>query len=517
MNVLLINPEMPYSFWTLPRLCRLAGRRSLAAPLSLITVAGLLPREWELRLIDLDARKDSDIGWEWADIIMLSGMIPQRQSLNDLISAGKQRGKIVVVGGPYATSLPKEVLEMGCDFLVRGEAESTMPLLLEALQAGKTQGIFEEEAKQDLSTSPVPRFDLLNLEDYDTLVIQTSRGCPYDCEFCDVPVLYGRKPRYKKPHQVIKELNTIYHLGWRRGIFICDDNFIGNKGHARAILNLAIIWLKDHGMPFSFLTQSSVNLGQDMELLHLMIKANFSTVFIGIETPDEDILALTLKHQNLRHPLRDSLKNIQTSGLTVIGSFIIGFDGEKPNSGDRICSFIEATNIPVVMLNILQPLPGTKFHQRLEKEGRLLENRMNESWQNLDSIGGRPLYLTDQPEEQILAEYAKMWDYLYEPSRFLARTYRYFLSMSPSPPTPARSKEELSHSHRSVHLAKTLQDLMSFLLLSWWQGILPSYRWQYWKQLLGILRKNPSRTVKYLQTSAFGEDMFLLRRIVQKG
>jgi radical SAM superfamily enzyme YgiQ (UPF0313 family) len=445
---------------------------------------------------------------------MLSGMIPQRQSLNDLIRAAKQRGKNVVVGGPYATSLPNEVREMGCDFLVRGEAESTMPLLLEALHAGKTQGIFEEEAKQDLSTSPVPRFDLLNPEDYDTLVIQTSRGCPYDCEFCDVPVLYGRKPRYKKPHQVIEELSTIYHLGWRRGIFVCDDNFIGNKGHARAILNLSITWLNNHGRPFSFLTQSSVNLGQDAELLNLMIKANFSTVFIGIETPDEDLLALTLKHQNLRHPLRDSIKNIQTSGLTVIGSFIIGFDGEKPDSGDRICSFIEATNIPVVMLNILQPLPGTKFHQRLEKGGRLLENRKNESWQNLDSIGGRPLYLTEQPEEQTLAEYAKMWDYLYEPSRFLARTYRYFLSMPPSPPAPARSKEESSRSKRS--LIKPLQDLFSFLLLSWWQGIRPSYRWQYWKQLLGILRKNPTRTVKYLQTSAFGEDMFFLRETVRK-
>jgi len=514
MKVLLINPEMPPSYWTFRELCRFGGHKTLAPPLGLVTVAAFLPRQWEVRLKDLNARRLSEAEWDWADMVMLSGMIIQRRNLLALVREAKRRGKTVVVGGPYPTSLSEEVLEAGCDFLVRGEAENTLPLLLQALREGQTGGVWENKEKPDLSTSPVPRFDLLNLEDYSILAIQTSRGCPFDCEFCDVVSLYGRKPRYKEPHQVMAELEAIYRLGWRGEIFVCDDNFIGNKVHARQILNRLILWMESHGQPFSFLTQTSVDLGQDLEMVDLMTRANFGRVFIGIETPDEEVLAQSGKYQNIRHPLAESLNNITANGLGVIGSFIIGFDGEKEGAGERICALVEATGIPIVMLNNLQAMPNTRLWQRLEKEGRLPESSFNG-----DVTGVKPNYLPTRPEAQIMAEYFQVWDYLYEPSRFMARAYRYILAMRPTRRASAKSqgKPLTKGPPRSrIPLRERLMALRRFLSLSWQQGGRSRYRWQYWRQLLGVRRKNPSRLVKYLVICAMGEDMFHLRETMRQ-
>ncbi|MFZ0053125.1 MAG: radical SAM protein, partial [Desulfobaccales bacterium] len=238
----------------------------------------MLPSEWELRLADLNTRSLTEEDWQWADLILISAMYIQRAGLLALVREAKRRGKTVVAGGPHPTSLPEAVLEAGCDFVVRGEGENTIPLLLEAIRHGKT-GIIENGEKPDLTTSPIPRFDLLQLKDYVTFTIQTSRGCPFDCEFCDVVNLFGRTPRYKTPKQVIAELETLYRLGARGSAFICDDNFIGSKKHARAFLQELIPWLKSRGEPYRFLTQASVNLGQDPEMIDLMIAANLREVF----------------------------------------------------------------------------------------------------------------------------------------------------------------------------------------------------------------------------------------------
>ena len=253
---------------------------------------------------------------------------------------------------------------------MRGEGENTIPLLLEALRDGKT-GVIENEGKPDLTTSPIPRFDLLRLDDYDGLTIQTSRGCPFDCEFCDVVNLFGRKPRYKTPKQVIAELETLYRLGACGHVFICDDNFIGSKKHARALLQELIPWSKSRGEPFNFMTQASVNLGQDLEMLDRMTAANLGQVFIGIESPDEKVLETSRKFHNIKNPLLESLNNIKQNGMMVMGSFIIGLDGETPGAGQRICSFMEQTAIPMAMLGVLHVPPHTRLWQRLEKEGRL--------------------------------------------------------------------------------------------------------------------------------------------------
>ena len=513
MRVLLIHPESPATFWTFRAAYEYLDCKTLVPPLGLITVASLLPKDWELRLIDLATRPLTDGDWNWAEIVMVSGMIVQREGLLGVVREAKKRGKLIVAGGPYPTALPDEVTAAGCDFLVKGEGENTITLLLKALEEGKTGGVIEIDGKPDMVLSPVPRFDLLKIEDYLALSIQTSRGCPFDCEFCDIVNLYGRKPRYKSPDQVIDELDLIHRLGWRREVFISDDNFIGNKAHAKAILQELIPWMKNHGYPFCFWTQVSVNLGQDVEMIDLMTAANFNTVFVGIESPDEAILALNSKFQNIRNPLAESIGSINRNGLTVVGSFVIGFDGEEPGAGERICSFVEQAGIPMAMLNTLQVLPNTRLWQRLEKEGRIRKDVTSGQ-----STGGRLNYVPSRPETEIMSEFVSAWEFLYEPSRFLARCYRYFLAMRPTRRALGLEKDHgtpASRSQGQPPFRAKVRDLINFLRLSWRHGVRPRYRFQYWRQLLGMWRKNPSRLVQYLHVCGLGDNMVYLSETVR--
>lgn len=514
MKVLLVNPETPESFWTFGETLDLVGRKALSPPLGLITVAGLLPGHWDFRLVDLAARRLTDADWDWADMVMFSAMIVQRESLLALIREAKARGKRVVVGGPYPTSLPNEPLEAGCDFLVRGEGESTVPLFLAALEQGKTSGLIESQSRPDMSTSPIPRFDLLNPDDYITLSVQTSRGCPFDCEFCDIVNLYGRKPRYKSAEQLINELEVIRRLGWRREIFITDDNFIGNKGHARNLLRKLTPWMKAHGEPFSFWTQTSVDLGQDLELIDLMTEANFNTVFIGIESPDEDVLASNRKFQNIRNPLLESLGNINANGLSMVASFVIGFDDESRGAGERICAFVERAGIPIAALNLLQALPNTRLWDRLKKEGRLLE-----SVTSGQTTGARMNFVPARPESEIVAEYLAAWEYLYEPSRPLERAYRYFLKMRPTRAATAKQENgpvPAYHAMEKPDMRDILEQLFLFLRFSWSRGVRSNGRFQYWNRLFCMWKNNPSRLVKYLTQCGLAENMISFKKVVRQ-
>jgi len=515
MKVLLINPEFLPSFWSLRETCDMAGRKTLLPPLGLLTVAALLPQEWEFRLADLNTRTLTAADWDWAELVVISGMIIQRDGVLSLIRQAKQQGKTTAVGGPYATSLYPEVLEAGADFLLRGEGEVTIPHFLGALREGQPGGVFEEEGKPDLTASPVPRFDLVNIRDYLTMGIQTSRGCPFDCEFCDIVNLYGRKPRYKNPGQVLKELEILYRLGWRRDVFISDDNFIGNKGQARSLLAQLIPWMKSHGEPFNFWTQTSVNLGQDLELIDLMTAANFSHVFLGVESPEPELLAAANKHQNLRNPLGQSLANINANGLSMVASFVLGFDQEKPGTGDRISEFVEELGIPIMMLNLLQPLPNTRLWERLQKESRLLERQTSGDFYDL-GFNYRPT----RPPEEILWEYVRTIDRIYEPSRYLDRTYRYYLKMRPTRRALARQQGETLKKAAMVPplmnppLDRTTarQDLEAVLRFIWRHGVRAPYRGQFWKQLWSLYRQNPSRLRTYLIACTMGENLFQLRR-----
>ncbi len=513
MKVLLLNPEMPGAFWSFKETCKIAGTKALLPPLGLLTVAALFPQEWEYRLADLNTgKKLTTADWQWADLVMISGMIIQKLGVLALIREAKSRGKTVLVGGPYATSLPEAVLAAGVDFLVRGEGENTIPLLLAAMSAGEKTGVFQAADKPDMALSPVPRFDLLNLEDYNILGIQTSRGCPFDCEFCDVVNLFGRVPRYKSPQQVLAELEALYRLGWRGGVFICDDNFIGNKDHTRAILGQLTPWMKEHDDPFGYWTQASVNLGQNTEIIDLLTAANFGTIFLGVETPDEELLKLNRKYQNLSTPAAQSLTTITANGLTPMASFVIGFDHEKPGAGERICQFVEENHIPLVMLNTLYILPNTSLWQRLQAEGRLREVSTSGDVYQLGGLN----YLPDRPEAEILREYVQTVDRLYEPSRFLARAYQQILTMRPTrrqmkiqagQKSPARKKAQLPW-------RKQVKDLLALVKLVWRQGIWAGCRGQFWRQLWGVYRKNPSRLRRYIVICALGESVFGLRREV---
>ena len=518
MKVLLLYPQMPMSFFSYAKVVHRMGCKALFPSLSLLTVAALLPREWQLRLVDLNVEPVTDRLWAWAEMVMISGMMIQGPNMLALIREAKARGKTVVAGGAYPSSLPEEVMQAGADFLIRGEGESTLPLFLAALAQGQSGGVIECHDKPDLTTSPIPRYDLLNLADYANLAIQTSRGCPHDCEFCDVVQLYGRRIRYKGPRQVIAELETIYRLGWRGPIFISDDNFIGNKSHARAILRELIPWSKSRGEPFGFTTQTTVSLGQDLALMNLMTQANFNEVFLGIESPDEEALSRSNKHHNLAASMQESVHQIQANGLSIIGSFILGLDGETPGAGDRILSFIEATDIPLPMIQLLQPAPTTRLWHRLQQEGRLLPERIQES-PELDSIGVRPFFIPSRPEEQIIDEYLKVWNTAYDPRLFLERTYRFFLGMRPTRGATARQQGKTlppAAPKARVPLRQKIKDAYMVLTLSWQMGVVASTRGLYWRQLLGILRKNPSRKIGYLVTCIRGEDMFRLRDLIRQ-
>jgi len=514
MKVLMISPQMPLSIYSFSKILRFWRFKGHYPPLSLITVAALLPREWQLRLVDLNFESLTEEMWAWADLVMISGMIKQRPNMLALIRDAKSRGKTVVAGGAYPSTMPEELLEAGVDFLIKGEGETTIPRFLEGLAEGRQSGVFECETKPDLTKSPIPRFDLLNLKAYQSLSIQTSRGCPHDCEFCSVVQLLGRRPRYKKAGQVINELEAIYRLGFRGPIFVCDDNFISSKTHARAILKELIPWNKSLGEPFSFLTQVTVSLGEDVPLIDLMTDARFSEVIIGIESPDEEALIISHKNQNLLASMEDSLNRIKANGLSIVGSFILGLDGEKPGVGDRIISLIEATSIPLVLIHLLQPVPNTRLWQRLEREGRLLPNQFQEL-PDLELMGTGTYYIPNRPAGEITSEFLKVWETAYEPRRFLGRAYRFFTDMRPTREAMARKRGH--HQPPSVTpepLRQQLWGLYSLLNISWQLGVVSSTRWQYWRQLLSIIRKNPSRLINYLGACALAEDMFMSRDLI---
>jgi hypothetical protein len=367
-----------------------------------------------------------------------------------------------------------------------------------------------------LTTSPIPRFDLIRFGDYRSITVQTSRGCPYNCEFCDVIHLFGCKPRYKTPKQVRAELEVLYNLGTRGSVFVVDDNFIGSRKHAQDLLQEITPWLTSRGNPFDFITQASVNLGQDQEMIDLMIAANFERVVIGIETPDENILKASQKQQNIRHPFIESLHNLKRQGMEVIGTFIIGFDGESRGAGERICQFIEQNSIPIAMLNLLQAPAYTSLWKRLEREGRLRSNMEQVGEGTFSGFNFEP----DRPETEILQEYIDAWNYLYEPSHFFRRAFLYHLAMPPvhhpnsDVADPSLPREQVSD--QGLSWRSKLIEIKALYKILWWQGVQTSYRRQFWTQLIGMLRQNPTRLKMYLRTCAAGLDLIPMRNMVHE-
>ena len=496
MRVLLIYPLFPKSFWSFEKTLALVDCKALMPPLGLITVAAILPQEWEYRLVDHNIEEIEESDWNWAELVILSGMIVQKNDMLAQIAAAKQRNKLVAVGGPYATTSPHEVSGAKADFLILDEGEITLPMFVEAIEKGDRSGIFRATEKPAVTQTPIPRYDLLDLTAYDNMSVQFSRGCPFQCEFCDIIVLYGRKPRTKTPQQLIAELERIYELGWRGAVFMVDDNFIGNKRNVKLLLKELKTWMAQKEYPFGLTTEASVDLAQDDELMKLMVECNFKKVFLGIETPDTDSLALTSKFQNTRDPLTESIDKITRAGMQVMAGFIIGFDGEKPHAGDRIVRFVNQTNIPLAMFSMLQALPSTALWERLEKEDRLLNSSANINQTTLMN------FVPTRDIEEIATEYVNAFWQLYDPAAYLTRIFDYYMKLG-----EAKNVKSKRPSWKTIR---------ALGLLLWKQGVVAQTRWLFWRNLIQVLIKKPRQLEIYMTLCAYLEHFTEYRFIVRE-
>jgi radical SAM superfamily enzyme YgiQ (UPF0313 family) len=502
MKILLLYPQFPQSFWSYDRFMEIAGLKAVIPPLGIITVAALLPQDWEIRFYDRNVSLETEADWEWCDLVILSAMLVQKPDFHALIQKGVRLGKKVAVGGPYPTSVPQDALASGADYLVLDEGEMTVPQFLEALSQGKTKGIFRSIDKPDVSLSPMPRFDLLQLDAYFMMAIQFSRGCPFNCEFCDIISLYGRKPRTKEPTQTLAELQALYDLGWRGSLFVVDDNFIGNQRNVKRFLRELIPWMEQHDYPFSFITEASVNLAEDEEMLDLMVKAGFYAVFLGIETPDQDSLQVTRKVQNTRNPLVEACRKIDRVGILIYAGFILGFDGERSGAGDRIREFVEQTNISQPMLGILQALPNTALWTRLQQEQRLIEGVGVTEAGDQNTLMN---FLPTRPIAEIAREYVEGFWKMYEPTNYLRRCFQQCLNLG-------------SQSGRKQTMRLSLRNKLRLVVqLIWHQGLRRSaIRGQFWRQLWIILLKKPQVLNLYLGLCAAGEHFWEYRVLARE-
>lgn len=461
VRALLVYPKFPLSYWGFQYALRFVGKKSSMPPLGLLTVAGMFPDHYELTLVDMNVEELTDAHLEWADVVFTSTMVVQEDSLRDVVRRCNNAGVPVVAGGPHPTSFHDEMDEWDdarVNYFVLGEVEETLPFFLQALEAGRAERFTRSSAVGSVSVAhtPVPRFDLLRLEAYGSMAIQFSRGCPFDCEFCDITKLYGRVPRTKSNEQMLAELDVLYELGWRGAVFLVDDNFIGNKRDAMRLLPAIARWQKERGYPFSFYTEASVNLAQMDALMEAMVGAGFTMVFLGIETPNPKALQITKKGQNVKEGQEDFLLRavlkIQHAGMQVTAGFILGLDGDTENAFDAQIHFVQDAGIPMAMVGLLTALKGTDLWKRYEREGRL---RTHSTGNNVEVA----LNFTPEMDEQILiAGYKRVLQTLYDPT--LRNYFRRCLTLFRRLPAPSR------HSRWRVRPA----EVRAFLCLSLKQG-----------------------------------------------
>lgn len=424
MNVLMLYPEYPETFWGFQHVLKFVSKKAAFPPLGLLTVASLLPADWGKRLVDLNTDSIREADWEWADLIFISAMLIQKDGVEELLDQAKARGKTVVAGGPAFLAQPESYPQV--DHFVLDEAEITLPWFVQDMENNQARHMYTSKERPDLTQVPLPMWSLIDVHKYATLPIQFSRGCPFDCEFCDIFLLNGRKPRTKTPEQMVQELQTLYDAGWRSSVFIVDDNFIGNKRRVKEMLPAVIEWQKEHNFPFTLLTEASVNLAQDEELMDLMSWANFNKVFLGLETPCLESLKECGKTQNTTIDLADAVRIIQQHGMQVMGGFIVGFDSDTESIFEAQIRFIQQIGVVTAMVGILGAIPHTRLWHRLRAEGRLLSET---SGNNTD---GSINFVPKMGIQNLLAGYKRVVKTIYSPRMYYSRINTFLKNYRPT-------------------------------------------------------------------------------------
>ncbi len=456
MNALLIYPEWPDTFWSFKRALPFVGKRSAYPPLGLLTIAPLLPKHWKKRLVDCGVQRLTDADLKWADVALVSGMLVQKPALLGILARCRDRGLRTVVGGPVSSSVAE--LPRYADHVVIGEAEDLITELAADLERGTAKPVYRARQLPDLARTPLPDLSLINPKHYSAMAIQFSRGCPFNCEFCDIIEIYGRKPRTKSPAQVLAELEQLYDSKWRGSVFIVDDNFIGNKKKVKELLPELAEWNGRRSKPFTFFTEASVNLADDTALLQMMKDARFTRVFLGIETPVEESLKEAQKAQNTRRDLLESVRRIQSYGMEVMGGFIVGFDNDPADIFDRQVDFIRESAIPLAMVGLLVALPGTQLYCRLLREGRILESDHG------NNTEARLNFIPKMDPQKLIEGYKSILQRIYHPDAYYERVRRFLARYRPS--------------HRQHH---SLSDYVALARSILKQGILGESRASYWK------------------------------------
>jgi radical SAM superfamily enzyme YgiQ (UPF0313 family) len=467
MKILFAYPEFPDTFWSFKHALKFIHKKAGSPPLGLLTVASMLPAEWEKRLVDLNVTKLTPKDLAWADYVFISAMIVQREAARKLIARCKESGAKVVAGGPLFTMEYEQFPEV--DHFVLNEAEVTLPLFLRDLANGCAQHVYATTEYPDIHQTPAPLWKLVNFKHYDTVSIQFSRGCPFSCDFCNVTALLGHRPRTKTAPQIIAELDSLYALGWRGNIFFVDDNFIGNKKQIKfEVLPALIAWRKGKS-GLSFSTEASINLADDPELLSLMTQAGFDTVFVGIETPNEESLTECSKNQNKGRDLVESVKRLQRAGIQVQGGFIVGFDNDPPSIFQQQIDFIQKSGIVTAMVGLLQAPPGTRLHERMQKEGRLVNEISG------DNVDGSTNIIPKMGLEPLREGYRSLLNQIYSPKSYYDRMLTFLREYHPS----------------KSHIHLDLQYLLALGRSIYRLGIRGVERVHYWRLFFWTLFRRP--------------------------
>ncbi len=482
MKVLLVYPLFPDTYWSFRHALTFEGRQAAFPPLGLLTVSAMLPSAWERRLVDLNVETLSEADIDWADMVFLSAMIVQKESLEEIVNLCKARGKKVAVGGPYVSTGAKHLPQ--ADHIFVGEAETTIPEFIRDLELGIAKEFYEAEEKPSLLETPVPDFGLIDLNKYSAMNVQYSRGCPFQCEFCDIIEIYGRVPRTKSNEQMLAELDALRLAGWRGLVFIVDDNFIGNKRNVRKFMPELVEWSKRESFPFSFITEASINLAEDDALLQMMQDAGFRRVFLGIETPVEESLKEAQKGQNTRRNLLDSVKKIQSYGMEIMAGFIVGFDNDPADIFDLQINFIRESGIPLAMVGLLAALPDTQLWRRLEKEGRLLkESTGNNTDCSLN-------FVPKMDQKNLIEGYKRILRNIYSPAEYYRRALDCLSHLNAKKQDPRKSD--------------LISDLRSLLKIIMTLGIRDRQRREFWNYLYRIIRFHPRNFAHGMTLAAMG-------------